>query len=278
MSHLDRVRGEVPQRRRRPGIYVAVAVMAVAIGAFVGTSLDDGSDWLRSDSRVESIAVRGARHLDAAEIAQASGVPRNAALDAVEPEAVAGRLAEHDWIVDARTLRLPTGTLVVSVTERSPAGRVVGPASDEIHLVDASGTPFAMASEGDEDALPLVRLPGAVAAQESNADVARALEIPDALRRFGLPASREIAISAQGDPTGFTLRLSGVAPRVILGWEDLDPKLRELARLIAAELQEFAESTELDLRFAGQGILRNEPLPEGAEQAAAARGHAPPST
>ena len=49
-------------------------------------------------------------------------------------------------------------------------------------------------------------------------------------------------------------------------------------RLLAAELPEFADATELDLRFAGQGILRNEPLPEGAEQAAAARGYAPPST
>ena len=154
----------------------------------------------------------------------------------------------------------------------------MGPSSDPVHLVDASGTAFAVAEKGEDDELPLVRLPVVVETHASNDAVARALTLADALRRFGLPESREIAVSLGDDPEGFTLQLSGVAPRVILGWEDLDAKLRELARLLAAELPEFAEATELDLRFAGQGILRNEPLPEEAEQAAVARGYAPPST
>jgi hypothetical protein len=188
------------------------------------------------------------------------------------------RLAEHDWIAAARTLRLPTGTLVVSVAERRPAGRVMDAASDRIHLVDATGTPFALADGGQGEGLPLVRLAGAIVPREANATVARALRLAESLSRFGLPDPREIRISAEGDPAGFTLALSGVMPRVILGWEDLEPKLRELARVLAAELPEFASASELDLRFAGQGILRNDPLPEGAEQAAVARGYAPPST
>jgi cell division septal protein FtsQ len=278
LSHLERIRGEIPQRRHRPAGYVATAVIAAAIGTFVGTTLAEGNDWLRREPRVESIAVRGARHLAADEIAQASGVPRNAALAGVEPEDVATRLVEHAWIAAARTLRLPTGTLVVSVTERSPAGRVVGPASDRIHLVDASGTPFAEAGTAEHSELPLVRLSDELAAPESNAAIARALELAKTLPRFGLPESREILISPVDDPAGFTLLLFGVIPRVVLGREDFDPKLRELARLLAAELPEFADASELDLRFAGQGILRNDPLPEGAEQAAVGRGFAPPST
>jgi len=125
---------------------------------------------------------------------------------------------------------------------------------------------------------PLVRLAGEIVPREANLAVARALGLAEDLGRFGLPESSEIHVSAEGDPAGFTLALSGVNPRVILGWDDLEPKLRELARVLAAELPEFASATELDLRFAGQGILRNDPLPEGAEQAAAGRGYAPPST
>jgi len=289
MSHLERVRGEIPRQSHHPWRRAATAVAAAVVGTFVGASTDGGT-FLRRDPRIESISVQGARHLDAAmsaalrgtplaaAIVAASGVPRNAALGVVEPAAISARLREHDWIAAARTLRLPTGTLVVSVTERIPAGRVVGPASDSVRLVDASGTAFAEAVSEDHATLPLVRTPEPVASQEPNATIARALEIADALRRFGLPSTREIGISREGDPIGFTVRLSSVTPRVILGWEDLDPKLRELSRLLAAELPEFADATELDLRFAGQGILRIDPLPEEAAQAAAARGFAPPST
>lgn len=278
LSHLERVRGKIPEQRSERKLYGATAAAAVLIGAFFGSSLVDGAGRLLPDSQITSISVRGARHLAAGEIAEASGVPRNAAIASIDPEAVASRLAEHEWIAAARTLRLPNGTLLVSVAERTPAGRVMDPASARVHLVDADGTAFAVASEDDGESLPLVRVSTAVALHETNAAIARALELADTLRRFGLPESREITISPADDPAGFTLQLSGVIPRVILGWEDLEPKLRELAQLLAAELPEFADATELDLRFAGQGILRNDPLPEGAEQAAVSRGFAHPST
>jgi len=278
LSHLERVRGEIPQQRGGRKIYVPSAAIAVLIGAFFGASLVEDDGRFAPDSQIDSISVRGATHLDAAEIAEASGVPRNAALAAVDSEAVALRLTEHQWIARARTLRLPTGTLLVSVSERTPAGRVIDPSSALVHLVDTEGTPFAIATETEGEALPLVRVPNALEKEGANADVARALALADSMRRFGLPESREITISPADDPTGFTLQLAGVIPRVILGWEDLEPKLRELAKLLAAELPEFTDASELDLRFAGQGILRNDPLPEGAEQAAVSRGFAPPST
>ena len=80
------------------------------------------------------------------------------------------------------------------------------------------------------------------------------------------------------DRTGFSLRFAGSPLRVVLGREDLDSKLRELARLLAADMPEVDDATELDLRFAGQAVLRNEPPRIGAAKAAAARGRAAPST
>jgi hypothetical protein len=62
-----------------------------------------------------------------------------------------------------------------------------------------------------------------------------------------------------------------------LGREDLDSKLRDLASLLAADVPGIGDATELDLRFADQAVLRNDPPPEEAAQAAAARGLATPS-
>ncbi|MBW2401693.1 MAG: hypothetical protein JRG80_20970 [Deltaproteobacteria bacterium] len=41
--------------------------------------------------------------------------------------------------------------------------------------------------------------------------------------------------------------------------------MKELARLFAAGVPDVAEAGEIDLRFADQAVLRNEPLPEEAE-------------
>jgi len=280
MSHLERVRGQAPRHTRHTPHALrnaAVALAAVGIGWFVGSTWKQELQTFQRPPRLQSIAVQGARQLDPADIAAAAGIPRGADPAEIRSDVVVANLSAHQWIEAAHTLQLPTGALVVGVVERRPAVRVTGPTGNIVHFADATGTPFAVAEAAETDALPLVRLPRPVEPQIPDATVSRALQLSEALVRSGLPAAVEIGVSADSDPTGYTLRLLGFAPRVILGWEAPEAKLPELARILASEMPEIAGAGELDLRFAGQAVLRNDPLPEGAEQAAEARGFAPPS-
>jgi cell division septal protein FtsQ len=278
MSHLQKVRGQNPPQSPRRTTFVAAAALSIAAGAVAGASLAGGTDWLGREVRLAAISVRGGSHLAAADVAAATGVTPNAALSAVEPAAVEKRLEEHVWITGASALQLPGGTLLVSVTERIPVARVSAGTPPQSWLVDASGMPFAPAATHRGEELPHIVCAEPVAELAPNEAVARAARLARDLPRFGLAAPALISVAAEDDPAGFALTLPGLSTRIVLGREDLDEKLRELAQLLAADLPGLTDATEIDLRFADQAILRSEPLPEGAAQAAATRGHAPPSS
>jgi cell division septal protein FtsQ len=277
LSHLQRIRGQLPNVAPRRATFAAAAALSLAAGAVCGLLLASDPDWLGGDAQLDAISIRGASHLAVSEVAVATGVPRSVALSSIEPHSVEKRLEDHAWIAEARALRLPTGTLVVGVKETVPVAVLVAGSPAQTFLVDASGAPFATAEGQREEALLRLVAADAVAPLEPNEDVARAVQLARDLPRFGLAQPVLISIAAESDRRGFTLRLAGLRARIVLGRENLDVKLRELARLLAADVPEIGIATELDLRFADQAVLRNEPPPEGAAQAAAARGRAAPS-
>jgi len=277
LSHLQRVRGQLPNVAPRRATFAAAAALSLAAGAVCGLLLANDPGWLGGDARLDAISIRGASHLAVAEVAVATGVSRSVALSSIEPHSVEKRLEDHAWIAEARALRLPTGTLVVGVKETVPVAVLVAGSPAQTFLVDASGAPFAEAEGQRDEALLRVVSAGAVAPLEPNEDVARALQLARDLPRFGLAKPVLVSIAAESDRRGFTLRLAGLRAGIVLGRENLDEKLRELARLLATDVPEIGTATELDLRFADQAVLRNEPPPEGAAQAAAARGRAAPS-
>jgi len=277
LSHLQRVRGQQPRIAPRRATFTAAAVLSLAAGAVCGFVLASDPGRLGGNAQLDAISVRGASHLAVAEVAVATGVSRSAAISGIELASVENRLEEHAWIAEARALRLPTGRLLVGVKETVPVAVLAAGSPGQIFLVDASGVPFAGAEGHPDEALPRVVTARAVAPLEPNEDIARAVQLSRDLPGFGLAQPVLISIAAEDDRRGFTLRLPGLRARIVLGREDLDAKLRELARLLAANVPEIGIATELDLRFADQAVLRNEPPPEGAAQAAAARGRAMPS-
>jgi cell division septal protein FtsQ len=278
MSHLQKVRGQLPSQSPPRSTFVAAAALAIAAGAAAGVFLVNGAGWLGREVQLDAISVRGASHLAAADVAAATGVARSVPLSAVEPAAVEKRLEEHVWIAGASALPLPTGTLLVEVTERIPVARVSAGTPAQTWVMDAGGTPFAPADTHRGEELPHIVSAAPVAKLAPNEALARAARLARDLPRFGLAAPVEISVAAEDDPTGFALTIRGLSTRIVLGRENLDVKLRELARLLATDVPELSDATEIDLRFADQAVLRNEPLPEGAAKATAARGHAPPSS
>ena len=274
-AHLERVRSE---RREDPaigGLLFPARGVAVAVSVAAGVLLA-GAPWAE---RLDSIHVLGAERLSAAQVAEATGVERGAPLGSVDPRAVAARLAREPWISEARVLRLPTGRLLLDVTERVPVA-VLDLGEGTSAFVDASGTPFASRvpdAPADAGALPRIVSATPVVQGEPSEPLAEAVRLAERLPALGLESPTEVSIAAADDPVGFALRLPSLPPRVVLGREDLDARLSQLAMLLESESDELAGTTELDLRFAGQAVLRSGQRPKGAAQAAAARGRARPS-
>lgn len=270
LSHLERVqrRGDAaPGGAGWPRLALPGFALAVAAGFGVGAlGLAPGA--------LEVISVRGAQQLSPEEVARASGLEPGTELAALDRAAVAAQLTSHAWIADAHTLALPGGRLVVSVLERRAVAVLAG---DESWAVDAEGVAFAPAPEPGDPDLP--RLTSAVAATPGEPDpaLAEAVALARALPEHGLPAPREVSVAAPDDPEGFALRLPELAPRVVLGREELGQRLDALRELLEARLPEVMRASRIDLRFEDQAVLDVAPSEEETAQAAAPRGYAAPS-
>ncbi|WP_410965055.1 hypothetical protein, partial [Salmonella sp. SAL4435] len=83
------------------------------------------------------------------------------------------------------------------------------------------------------------------------------------MQQLGLAVPDEVRVAAPGDPEGISLRMPGLAGVVVLGREELDTRLRDLARLLESQPEAAARAARIDLRFAGQAVLRGEATREG---------------
>jgi cell division septal protein FtsQ len=261
-AHLEKMRARREQGQPASRDFAfPLRGVAVAISLAAGVLLA-GAPWA---DRVEAIHVRGAAQLSPAEVAQATGIERGAELGGVDPRQVASKLTEDPWISAARVLRLPSGTLLLDVTERVPAA-VVEISDGNAVFIDATGTPFASrktpAAEGDAR-LPRIVSAVPVVPGQASPELALAVRIAQQLPALGLERPAEVSISAADDPVGYSLRLPSLTTRVVLGREDLDARLSQLAMLMKFEFDELSATAELDLRFAGQAVLRSKQRPEG---------------
>jgi cell division septal protein FtsQ len=275
-AHLDRMRSrrDVTPRRAVSRRALAVALLAgFAIGALWGDALlasagDDPEGTQRGGDR---IAVRGNQHLSPREVAAASGVAPGAAIASVEPQAVEAKLEDHEWIASARVLRMPGDTLLMDVVERTALAGIELGTPPRPYAVDATGAPFAAADGETLAGLPRLAAAGSVLPHQPSARLADAVDLAYRLPEIGLALPTEVSIGAEGDPEGFALRFASLAPRFVLGREDLNERLEQLATLLARQPDAVAQASSVDLRFADQVVLRTEPTPRGAASALGGR-------
>lgn len=267
-AHLVRRRSDVrPRLRRGPRVVVAglAALLGVAFGAPV-------AEWLLgADGRpIHTLAVHGASQLDADTVAQRSGIARGAALADVEASAVASALEAEPWILHARALSLPTGTVVLAIEERVAAALTTHAGTH--YAVDRSGHAFAAVSSADHPRLPHIEAAEAPTAG-ADARFAQAISLAERLPAYGIDTQATILVSAADDPEGFSLKLPGVPARIVLGPEP-ESRLAPLAELVAKRPDAVAMATDIDLRFANQVVLRTAPVRDGSVHNAATRGRA----
>ena len=275
-KHLERMRrGAQPQPPFQLAVPAAV-VLSLAVGLLFGSPLvATARSWFAGEPvRIEAISVRGAELLSPAEIAAATGLPLSAEWASADPREIEASLIAHPWIIDARVVRLPTGRLLVHVSEQLPRALVaIGkPAQD--FAVNGAGMPFAPAESRAPSGLPRLIPNATVERDVADERLARAIELAYRLPEFDLPLPSEVFLSKDDDPTGFAFRLPNLKPRIVLGHDHFAARLTSLSRLLESGLAEVEGSETLDLRFADQAVLRGAPPSQGAKQAAATRGRA----
>lgn len=225
---------------------------------------------------LRTFSVIGARRIAAEELVKASGVAAGSSVRALDPAAVSERLASHPWISEARVTTFLSRKLLVAVVEREAAAIVEIGTPPTAWLVDAGGTPFAVATGIDREVHPtLVGVQDAEPGQP-NPLLAQGVQIADAVDRRGLPAARRVRLGGADPGTLPELQLGSRERRVVLGGGELEAKLDRLSWVLQADLSEMGTVSSIDLRFGSGVVLRSGPPPSG-DEATDPRGGVDPS-
>jgi cell division septal protein FtsQ len=271
------------RRRRRSAahtaLWVAIGLAALFVGASHGPAATrEISRRLRNEPfLLEALEVLGTRRLDAQAVAAASGLRHGTPLVDVDPERVEERVAALAGVASVRSLRIPPDRFVLDVVERTPrAVLAAGPAAG--FVVCERGVAFARARPSERAGLPSLRTQARVKPGEAHADVALAVDLIAALTAHGLVPA-EIELPARERTEGPRVRLRGLRAGIDVGWEPWDAALGRLVQLLATRPELALAAQEIDVRFAGQAVVRGDggTASGEAEQAAATRGRAAPS-
>jgi hypothetical protein len=264
----ERWRAENSGSRARIRGVLAPVLFAVALILGMTTALPVSEFLLLRPARLERIAVQGAVALTPLDIARNASIEAGRPLHTIDPIEIREAIAQEPWIESARALRLPTGTLVISIVERQAVARWRVSESSDTELIDQRGIRFAGATERGGP-LPLVR--GEI--MPNGSLPASAIEILGELRRYAslindpshltlhLPEHQTAKTGAEAEvESGYVLQIGEEGPRAILGKNFFPQRVARLAALLDSEESKIHDARWIDLRFADRAVLRTEPV------------------
>lgn len=239
---------------RRAGL-IGAGMLVVVLGVL-------GWRW-QASIQLDAVDVVGVRHAGADELRTLAAVPADTAIYDLDPAIISDRVERHPWVEGASTYRLPTGTLRISVTERTPVALALNAEGAPAYYLDRQG--FCMPRvEGAAYDVPLLRGLGkgvyhpvqpiehasvramlAALANSDIHDIASELEVrPDSsMELVTRPTTEHDAI------------------RVRLGQSDFPTRLKRLHAFWnqAVLPQPQTKFSLIDLRFDSQIVTKEEP-------------------
>jgi len=246
--------------------YGRLALRLLGLSAVVGGVLTLGLlgwQWQVSVT-VGQVAVSGAKHASPDTVRHLARVDSGTVMETIDGALVADRVERHPWVKRATTTKQRARrTLLVSVTERTPAALVVDGAGTPAYYLDRTGYAMPCPDSAGYD-VPLVR--GLTADYHPVRRVA-----PPSLRTMlgaldGAEAGPLVAeLHVQPDST-VQLLTTPIGPhepmRVRLGTERIPTKLRRLRAFAEQVLTTTPDEpiTDIDLRFDGQIVTHSSSL------------------
>ena len=235
---------------------VAGAAAVVALGVL-------GWQW-RASRTVGEVAVHGTQPAPPDTLRHLAQVDSGATLSSVNVPLVADRVERHPWVERATISKQHAWrTLHIEVTERTPAALALGPSGRPAYYLDTAGYAMPL-PESTSSSVPLVRgLPADFHPLRRQAPprlraVLTALDGSEAEPIVSeITVQRDSSVHLVTTPVGkhdaLPVRLAPGDPR---------PQLRQLRAFAAQVLatRPDAPIAEIDLRFDGQIVTREQPL------------------
>lgn len=235
---------------RRLGLAAALAVV-VALGVL-------GWRW-QATLDVAAVSVAGTTHAPPDSLRALARVDTGAALYDIEPALVEDRVRRHPWVQDASVMRLPTGTLRISVTERTPAALAMTADGTPAFYVDRHGFCMPLPDSADYDVPLLYGLADAYSPTRPVAHTAAR----DLLEALTASEARDLVAELTVQPDS-TLRLytrpttAHNAIRVEMGRDAFPRKLHRLQAFWTQAVQPRPNTqfSVIDLRFDSQIVTK----------------------
>ncbi len=250
-----------PRRRRVVFILSLVALALLVPGAIFGGRALRRACETSPRFAIRDILVDGTRRLDPATLATEAGVLSGENLFRLTPSLAEARLSTNPWIATVDIRRRFPSRVEIHVTEREPVALV---SAGNWCGVDASGAVLPLDAIDERFDLPI--LTGCGAASALDAERLRRggafLELVGRERAYLLRDISEIDLSDRADLVAYTMH-SGTAVR--FGVEGFDEKLARLVPVLEDLSGVERMPVTIDLRFAGQAVVRFQELPEPKE-------------
>ena len=214
-------------RLMRTATAAAIVLLALAGAVFAGLMVYDAPGL-----RIAHIYVAGCEGAVAEEVLAHAEPYRNENIVAANLHALRNRIESNPWIEQAVIRRQYPNTVSIRVRVREARAVI---ALDEAFLVDANGIVFTRALEHRTD------LPVLCGLQrddfENDPDTAAqmisdGLQIIAGLQTNALPLDDNVRITCSRE-FGYTLQTEPCGPEIYLGFDNYEPKLSALPRMLA---------------------------------------------
>ncbi len=249
---------------RRLGLAAALAVV-VALGVL-------GWRW-QATLDVAAVSVAGATHAPPDSLRALARVDTGAVLYDIEPALVEDRVRRHPWVQDASVMRLPTGTLRISVTERTPAALAMTADGAPAFYVDRYGFCMPLPDSADYDVPLLYGLADAYVPTQPVAHTA----VRDLLEALAASEARDVVAELTVQPDSSLQLYTRPTPvhdaiRVEMGRDAFPRKMRRLQAFWkqAVQPRPSTQFSVIDLRFDSQ-IVTKETTSSAISAASSAR-------
>lgn len=203
-----------PRARRRVliagGVAAALALLAVYVAGWTPVM------------GVRTVEVVGPATLPADQLVATAGIPEGTPMMRVDLRAATARLADLPQVAAVDVTRQWPRTIVISVSERDPVA--VRKAGDGWELLDANGSPFAMATTRPKN------LPAVTPSGDAAADTAMIQAIA------GLPAELRAKVAAVEAQSPTSIRLTLRKGGAVVNWGSPDQSAFK-AEVLAVLLQ-----------------------------------------
>ena len=121
---------------RRAGFLQGIAILLVLSGGFMGWR------WLMQVT-LESVEIRDTLNATDIEIRDLVALDTGIVLYRLDTVVIEDRIRRHPWVESANVSRLPTGTMIVDVSEREPVVQVIEAGGRPDFYMDRFGFPMA---------------------------------------------------------------------------------------------------------------------------------------